>query len=713
MRLIKAKFVNYCQHLDRTVEFTPGLNVIVGPNGSGKSNIVNGIYGAITGDFSRNAGKTADNVSLFTKPGNKTLVQLNFSHNNENYFIERRLDVAERKLVTPSETLIADKDVLEKLYGILGIRKEILTNYVFVEQWDNFGPIAQTPAKRFDSLRRLFKIDQIDAIINELSNSDYKLHSTAATLISLPEQTARLNSLNTTIEDLNNKLVGGKESIEKIDSQIADYSNVVTSWATKTSLESSIKARETELKTTTEAAELNRQKAETCTNQVAHINKAISELRPSLDIANKIETDWVKYDFYTIRKKELDNQLNSLKTDQARHSEPEKPSDYLEDPTVLANTLEELKATQAKYTDFVSNYNFESSEALCPTCKQPAQHLADSWKEQKEKLSGIAKDIVRITKQIASNAAYDRAAYAYSVWKTNFDKNMEAVSFAYASLVVETKPEYSRDQAKQIIDTNKELLTSLAEFSSELSALNLSWASLNAKTESLTKELAREKNELTKYDHITAEAINSANTLIADLKEKKQAINSLFTQLAVAHNELKAVNNNIELANKQMHQAELFGSWNNRFEDLKKAYKTNKEKSIPMVITRRYMGAVIDELNSTLSHIGMAFTINLLDDLSFQADFGTHKVPAERLSGGQKVMLTIAYRLAVNCTFAAEMGLLCLDEPTVGLDDANLVGLNKAFERLKEYAANSGTQIVAITHEKGISHMFDNVIDLG
>jgi exonuclease SbcC len=113
-----------------------------------------------------------------------------------------------------------------------------------------------------------------------------------------------------------------------------------------------------------------------------------------------------------------------------------------------------------------------------------------------------------------------------------------------------------------------------------------------------------------------------------------------------------------------------------------------------------------------LNDIGLPFNIKLEDDLSFTANFGSHEVPATRLSGGQKIMLTIAYRLAINFTFATNLGLLCLDEPTVGLDDANLGALEKAFERLKQFSLANGVQIVVVTHEKGISHLFDHTIDL-
>jgi DNA repair exonuclease SbcCD ATPase subunit len=131
-----------------------------------------------------------------------------------------------------------------------------------------------------------------------------------------------------------------------------------------------------------------------------------------------------------------------------------------------------------------------------------------------------------------------------------------------------------------------------------------------------------------------------------------------------------------------------------------------------MVLSYRYMAQVVVELNNTLSQIGVPFTIELENDLSFTVNFGFQKVPASRLSGGQKVILTIAYRLAVNFTFATNLGLLCLDEPTVGLDEANLGSLERAFERLKDFSLSNGVQIIVVTHEKGLSHLFDHTIDL-
>ena len=67
---------------------------------------------------------------------------------------------------------------------------------------------------------------------------------------------------------------------------------------------------------------------------------------------------------------------------------------------------------------------------------------------------------------------------------------------------------------------------------------------------------------------------------------------------------------------------------------------------------------------------------------------------AGRLSGGEKVLLGISFRVAVNSMFAIDLGLLVLDEPTAGLDKGNLACLHVAFERLRELSRSRGLQIV-------------------
>ena len=60
-------------------------------------------------------------------------------------------------------------------------------------------------------------------------------------------------------------------------------------------------------------------------------------------------------------------------------------------------------------------------------------------------------------------------------------------------------------------------------------------------------------------------------------------------------------------------------------------------------------------------------------NLSFKVHFpGAPTRSAASLSGGQKVILAICFRSAVNKLFGDNIGMMFLDEPTSGLDDDNI-----------------------------------------
>jgi len=294
-------------------------------------------------------------------------------------------------------------------------------------------------------------------------------------------------------------------------------------------------------------------------------------------------------------------------------------------------------------------------------------------------------------------------------WFDNYKKSVEEIASAFRSLNVETKPDFSREEATQIINNYKNVTKALATLGDSINSVSNKISSIQSNILVNRDELDKELKELEEFSGLNQEEIDKAAENVANAKGLKTKVTDLTTSLAVTKSELKACRDKVSNAEKQNQLAVLHSSWNDRVESLKKIFKYN---ALPMVVSYKYMDRVVVELNKTLSAIGVPFNIELEPDLSFTANFGSHKVPAARLSGGQKVILTIAYRLAVNFTFATNLGLLCLDEPTVGLDDANLSSLERAFERLREFSMSNGVQIIVVTHEKGISHLFDHTIDL-
>ena len=94
---------------------------------------------------------------------------------------------------------------------------------------------------------------------------------------------------------------------------------------------------------------------------------------------------------------------------------------------------------------------------------------------------------------------------------------------------------------------------------------------------------------------------------------------------------------------------------------------------LPKVVAHNYLEILADDTNELLESFDADFRVSLGEGLNFAATFlrGPYAgavSPAQRLSEGQKVLLALAFRVAVNSLFAGTAGLLCLDEPTESLD---------------------------------------------
>lgn len=708
MFLKKVRLVNFCQHINRTIEFGQGLNVIVGPNGCGKSNILNGIYGCLTGDFGRNAGKSADNIAINRAANEPSMIDLHFSHGSTDMQMVRRLDPVDRKFVVGSSVYTADKEVADKLFDILEVDKDILNQYVFVEQWDHFGPLALAPAKRTAAFQKLFRIDQLTKIGEELSDGSIKLSAVNVATYDVANLTTQLDTLKENIASAEANLAEMPSS-DSLDVALTFNNNLIADWKRKQKLENDISTRNTTIGVLLKEISGYDDKIALLNKELLTTHEEISSLQDKEEYAKKIETAWVKYEYYLASKKALDAKLLELEAEKLKNVQPVKPDGYVDSLDDLTKQLDAVKFKHEQYKQFLSSIDFSNESATCPTCGTPAKNLMDKWQHCKDESVLLFEEMDKLSKLITAIAKYDKAIAAYNVWSNGYLKRFSDLSKTAANLVEESEPAFSRKEASDILAAFKSLNDKLISTAKQISKFDADKSKLEGMKTQLDEELARDLGELDKYKDVHEKAVETAQANIVKLKEDKNLLNSLNTSLAVSKSELKAVEDKIASAHNQIKLAEIHTGWNERIDNLKKVFKFN---ALPTVISYRYMDRVVVELNRTLSDIGVPFNIELEPDLSFVANFGSHKVPATRLSGGQKIMLTIAYRLAVNFTFATNLGLLCLDEPTVGLDDANLGALEKAFERLRQFSLANGVQIVVVTHEKGISHLFDHTIDL-
>ena len=708
MFIKNVKLKNFCQHLDREFVFASGLNLIVGPNGSGKSNIINGIYGGLTGDFSRNHGKTADNVAINKVAGMESSVDVEFSHGEHDMRVVRRLDQSERQLFLNGGVYTADKEVADKLADVLEVDRSVLDQYVFIEQWDHFGPLALSPKSRIEAFQKLYKIDHLNKISSALGSGDVKLADVGKAVFNVNELKTNLLELERKKTELEIEKTG-MPSIDDLDNQITQQVVVTNGYARKVKLLTSTESRKADIDKlndviTSVSAEIEKLKA-----ALIQIGDNLESAQFNYDTALSADANWVRHDSYQSQLDRLVSDMSRLELEKSAKVEPVKPANYIDNLSVIQVELDSIKFNHEQNRQFVNSIDVDSDTATCPTCGTLAKTLKEKWDKAKKDNEVTSVKITELTKAVADTATYDRAFAVYQTWLSSYEKRKESISKSVSGLTPFDKPNCSRDDAKAIISGYKTLEKKMIDISKEINSKEVKVAVSNASRDQSLIELRKEEEELITLASITEAEAQAASGVVTRIREKKAEINSIVTSLAVVASETKNTLDKIDAANKQARQADIHASWNSRVEELKKVYKFN---ALPTLVCYKYTEKVVAELNNTLNQIGVPFNIELENDLSFTANLGSHRIPANRLSGGQKVILAIAYRIAVNFTFASSLGLLCLDVPTVGLDEANISALEKAFECLRDFSDSNGVQIIVVTHEKGISHLFDHTIDL-
>jgi len=123
---------------------------------------------------------------------------------------------------------------------------------------------------------------------------------------------------------------------------------------------------------------------------------------------------------------------------------------------------------------------------------------------------------------------------------------------------------------------------------------------------------------------------------------------------------------------------------------------------------------LVDQVNELLNEFDGPFYVSAGDDLSFTVhNPDGSSEPAASKSGGEMVVLAIAYRLAVNSRFARDVGMMVLDEPSAFLDQKNLGCLASVLQRICEVMKQRRQQLIMITHDQRLERVFDQLIELG
>ena len=712
MRIEKLRLKNFCQHKELDWTIPSGIVAISGPNGSGKSNAIKAIYAALTGDFKRNEGVILDNINKTCSEKDESFIELTFSNSGDVSTILRSLRPSKRSLVVNGgKPITSEKEVTSTIEGLIGISTDILSDYIFVDQWKMFEVFTSSKSDRLSSLQSLYGLGKAETCYDEISKSISKINvpvyseSVNDIDILIKEKTLLVNSLKEKLIELS-KLATEDKSLEK---ELAVVKKIIAN-------NEAIKGYTAEiLKSEESIANAEKELSANSLEGLLGDLESYEQLCEKVDQASK----------GLACRKEFDASLNRIKNIQANIANIDSQiKDLGPAPTKPSNYIAARGQEFEQYNDIVGGHEAKKNcladliaNNKCPVCLSTGNNLKTAIDLMQKSIESEAVKVVELRKSFADSRDYDSNNVKFSAefarlksLKTNLDNMLE---FEIEKAIPEpehTTEKYSEDFKKYTGIKSKydSVFNSINDLNNKktyllgcLNTLKDNKLKLEADNAS-TGVTASHEELLTLKDNLSAyiETIKVNKENLIRVEESIKATNETISMLETRKSRIT----------KGLLEAKLNMDVKNHLETLREVmHKSN----LPKRVAFNYLKQTVVKMNGYLEDFNAPFRVYSDDELMFWVRFNDGRnLPAARLSGGEKVVLALAFRLTVQFGVASGVNLLVLDEPTVGLDDDNIECLEMAFSRLRAMSKSSGLQVLIVSHEKAIERMCDHTISL-
>ncbi len=651
MHLTKVTLKNFGPHKDFSCELGHGLIGVVGHNGSGKSTLINAIYACLTNDFSRFENRKSGVINDLAPDDAPCYVEVEGCQDKTKFVLRRNIRPSSSRLTLGAgiteEVYRKQGDIEQRLIKDLGLTRKIVDSYVFVPQWGMFDFLSQTPAKRAEVFSYLCKTEQATALHKACGNF------LSSSLFSSAVVDNRAEIL-TQIEET-------KSSISELESDLASNMECVLSEEESKKIESKLRLFET---------------FEEKKNQIHCLEAQIVESRNALERLKNRAVDLVAdrklHLPYVITEQSLAYSKNVVKCHEA----------WL----TASSSIESLEERIAIIEADKPSYRAPSADK-CPTCQQ-------------EISSKKSEDI--------SKAMF---AEELATWQSSIDSREETLKSLKASLPAETYAEGHYELALDRIKNHESSSSFVMQAEAEIKSLKSQGEAvkkrlrIDSKSRSELVDAIAEES-LIDYTEEHAEGGKLRLKYSQDYKDKctfiQGSINSCKSSLQNFESLLKSLDEKLQeekqasdLSDVVKEVRELF-AWSN----------------LPRLVSLANLKIIVGEVNKALENFDSPFWVEADENLSFVVHLpGGVTQPAGSLSGGQKVVLAICFRSAVNKIFGNDIGMMFLDEPTAGLDSDNLNNFKVMLETMSK-AIKDDFQLFVITHEELLSSSFTQTINV-
>ena len=739
MHLRRIELTNYRQHRKLDVDFSGNLIAVLGPNGCGKSNLIGAIQFALTGE---QPGFTKADLTTWGEDSGSVRLIFGAGPKNEEFVITRKTN-GDVTLKVGDETVKQAKKVEEALREKAGLDKELIRQIVFVPQKGIDAILFDDPKNREVAFQRLIGIGNAskiyEALRTEIAAYDKPQgfdEAIARSRQQLTEQSGIAKTCRETLAKYESALksLPSKESLEAEADRLAGAQVCVEEYSGVCSkLETSQKSNERAMKAVSETGSISEAEEDELRKQVDEAKDVIrflSRLEELSDAASKA------------KKKMLEKQGEA---DEVAKRYPKS----IDDEEAEVNRLEaEKTALEAEYRSLKNMMKEASSDGTCPLCGAQAtqediqKHVGDRLKELDDKMADA---VIKATEarnafskrhreeyeaKSALDVARSRFDSAHAAIKVAYDKGIDGVEIDLETYAVSYKG-HEPSELKGIeskLDEDERKLRHVIDVKQAAKEVRDAAAKLAAQIDLLMKK----KSDLAKRladmgidpESIGEDSAAQCREATAKARKNLDAYNGILRDMAAEKGRLESTEATIENTKKfideLVEKKEVEEKVKVKVDTLKRSRDWFHYREGPRIMSQNVMKQLTDCVNDYLRQFCAPFVVEAEEEgFGFRCRFIDGRTmpdphpDASLLSGGQKVALAIAFRMAIYMCFGGELGLLSLDEPTAYLDDASIDHLGELLQKVGAVAKSRGLQILMATHEKAIMPFLDTKIDLG
>lgn len=708
MYIEQVELRNIGPHQSLNVKFGRGLVGIVGANGAGKSTLVNAIYAALTNDFTRLGGTKAEIIT--NGSSDPSYIRVIGKHQGQSFTLTRWLRPNKNEFKIGVSVFEKATDVNEAVINYLDISKAVIDKYVFVNQWEMFSFLDQTASERAKTFQYLCGTEAASSIHKVCM--DYVARQQG---IEVVDNSVELEDAikETRTAMLEHAEIGRAAKLNLLPDEELENHQLLLS---KYELGKEAQTQLQEVKHKIERLNLSLEKLQKSqsADKLAKREAWQAEFKHKLAIAKEVLelVDDQKLICLNLFDKRQDHTELVDAVKEKQKLKPKFTSDYV-DSTIQKNLTKEKHELEFKIKQ-VSTLLTHSDNRLCTQCgqevtKEYVEQVKVEYLRNVTRLAEVVRILTyseecdtRLTKyHIQLEEWQQRCAYAL-VEVEKVEKELGVVAAKLVGL-----DDAGIEKAKALIARNLEIEQQkfyyekdvkqeqhqIAGFQGELKNVLAQKSKLSKQVKQMPdeKEVAVVKVRLDQHQEsfaVWSKSVGAFQEAKRSWLRTKQSLEQLTAKMA-DREKVRKLLDTVSSAGDVFH-------WNN----------------LPKLVSQSNLQLLVGDINANLQMFNDPFYVEADADLTFNVFFaGQEPVKAKQLSGGQKVLLSIAFRAALDRVFGHNIGMMFLDEPTSGLDADNVSFFQEALQQLAK-KVGADHQLIVITHVQELGKVFDQLVEI-